>query len=52
MALLTADWLLLLSHFISLSLLAIGGAITTAPEMHRFLVDDQQTVKFFDRLGP
>ncbi len=37
----TADWLLLLTHFISLSLLAVGGAITTAPEMHRFLVDQQ-----------
>ncbi len=37
----TADWLLLLTHFISLSLLAVGGALTTAPEMHRFLVDQQ-----------
>ncbi len=37
----TADWLLLLTHFVSLSLLAVGGAITTAPEMHRFLVDQQ-----------
>lgn len=26
-------------HFLTLSLLAIGGAITTVPEMHRFLVD-------------
>lgn len=40
-ALSSADWLLLLTHFMSLSLLAVGGAITTAPEMHRFLVDRQ-----------
>nr|WP_295785925.1 chromate transporter [Rhodoferax sp.] len=33
-----ADWLALLLHFMSLSLLAIGGAITTAPEMHNYLV--------------
>ncbi len=33
-----ADWALLLLHFLSLSLLAIGGAITTAPEMHSYLV--------------
>ncbi|MCA1416794.1 chromate transporter, partial [Bradyrhizobium sp. NBAIM20] len=26
-------------HFLTLSLLSIGGAITTVPEMHRFLVD-------------
>lgn len=36
------DWWLLLLHFLSLSLLAIGGAITTAPEMHRYMVDDQR----------
>ena len=35
-----ADWLDLLQHFASLSLLAVGGAITTAPDMHRYLVDD------------
>jgi chromate transporter len=37
----SADWLALLVHFLSLSLLAIGGAITTAPEMHSFLVKDK-----------
>jgi chromate transporter len=37
----TADWLALFMHFATLSLLAIGGAITTAPDMHRFLVDRQ-----------
>jgi chromate transporter len=36
-----ADWWALLSHFLTLSLLAIGGAITTVPDMHRFLVDKQ-----------
>ncbi len=36
-----ADWLSLFAHFLSLSLLAIGGAISTAPEMHRYLVDQQ-----------
>lgn len=35
------DWLNLFMHFLSLSLLAIGGAITTAPDMHRYLVDQQ-----------
>lgn len=33
------DWLHLLSYFLSLSLMAVGGAIATAPDMHRFLVD-------------
>ena len=33
------DWLALFTHFLSLSLLAVGGAITTAPDMHRYLVD-------------
>lgn len=35
------DWLTLLMHFTSLSLLAVGGAIITAPDMHRFLVSEQ-----------
>ena len=35
------DWLALLTHFLSLSLLAIGGAITTAPDMQRYLVNEQ-----------
>ena len=38
----SADWLGLWTHFMSLSLLAIGGAITTAPDMHRYLVDEHQ----------
>jgi chromate transporter len=36
-----ADWLSLLTHYLMLSLLAVGGAITTAPDMHRFIVRDQ-----------
>ncbi|MEY4561253.1 MAG: hypothetical protein RLZZ618_530 [Pseudomonadota bacterium] len=28
-------------HFLVLSLLAVGGAITTAPDMHRYLVSEQ-----------
>jgi chromate transporter len=35
------NWLELFFHYLSLSLLSIGGAITTAPDMHRFLVDQQ-----------
>jgi len=37
-----ADWLQLFLHFATLSLLAVGGAITTAPDMHRFLVADHR----------
>lgn len=36
----SADWLAMFQHFAALSLLAVGGAITTAPDMHRYLVDD------------
>ena len=36
------DWFALLTHFMGLSLLAVGGAITTAPDMHRYLVDDRR----------
>jgi chromate transporter len=35
------DWVSLFMHFMSLSLLAVGGAITTAPDIHRYLVDEQ-----------
>ena len=33
------DWLQLFLYYLSLSLLAVGGAISTAPDMHRFLVE-------------
>lgn len=35
----SADWLLLVGHFLLLSLLSIGGAITVASDMHRVMVD-------------
>ena len=38
----TADWLDLFVRYLSLSLLAVGGAIGTAPEMHRYLVVDRR----------
>ena len=41
MVLTGTDWLALFTHFMSLSLLAVGGAITTAPDMHRYLVDER-----------
>jgi len=37
----SAELLSLFGHFLLLSLLAIGGAISTAPEMNRYLVADQ-----------
>ncbi|WP_137893884.1 chromate transporter [Ramlibacter sp. 2FC] len=36
-----SDWMALFNHFASLSLLGVGGAITTAPDMHRYLVHEQ-----------
>ncbi len=36
-----ADWLSLFSHFLLISLMAVGGAVTTAPEMNRYLVEQQ-----------
>jgi len=36
-----SEWLQLFTHFLSLSLLSVGGAISAAPDMHRFLVDKQ-----------
>lgn len=35
------DWWSLFGHFLLLSLLSIGGAIGTAPEMHRYIVEQQ-----------
>ncbi len=35
------DWLALLTHFMTLSMLAVGGAISTTPDMHRFLVNEK-----------
>ena len=36
-----SDWLALFSHFLSLSLFAVGGAIMLAPDMHRYLVEQR-----------
>ena len=52
-----ADWLSLFVHYLSLSLLGVGGAITTAPDMHRYLVDQQalahrSAIQRFDRDCP
>jgi len=33
------DWLTIFSHFLLMSLMSIGGAISTSSEMHRFLVE-------------
>jgi chromate transporter len=41
MAATLGNWVDLFNHFAALSLLAIGGAITTAPDMHRYLVTEQ-----------
>lgn len=38
------DWLHLFGHYLALSLLAVGGAITTVPDMHRFLVEQQHWI--------
>jgi chromate transporter len=35
------DLFALFSHFLMLSLLAVGGAITTAPDMHRYVVGER-----------
>jgi chromate transporter len=34
-----SDWLTLFGHYLLLSLMSVGGAISTTPEMHRFLVE-------------
>ncbi|MES3024232.1 MAG: chromate transporter [Pseudomonadota bacterium] len=33
------DWLALFAHFLMLSLMSVGGAISTSSEMHRYLVE-------------
>lgn len=38
LALTLPDWLALLAHFATLSMLGVGGAITLVPDMHRYLV--------------
>jgi chromate transporter len=36
-----ADWWPLFAHFLSMSMLAIGGALATTPEIHRYLVEQR-----------
>jgi chromate transporter len=38
----TADWFSLFGHYMLLSLMSIGGAISTTAEMHRYLVEQHQ----------
>ena len=35
------DWLSLFGHYLTLSLLSVGGAISTSSEMQRYLVEDK-----------
>lgn len=37
-----SDWLGLFLQYLLLSLLSIGGALSTAPEMHRYLVEEHR----------
>lgn len=41
MVMTAGDWFTLFLHFLSLSLLSVGGALAAAPDMHRYLVDRQ-----------
>jgi chromate transporter len=34
-----SDWVNLFGHYLLLSLMSVGGAISTTPEMHRYLVE-------------
>jgi len=36
-----SDWFALFQHFFTMSMLSVGGAVSTLPEMHRFLVVQQ-----------
>ena len=37
-----SDWISLFGHYMLLSLMSIGGAISTTAEMHRYLVEQHQ----------
>jgi chromate transporter len=37
----SADWWPLFAHFLAMSMLAIGGALATTPEIHRYLVEQR-----------
>lgn len=36
-----ADWWPFFTHFLAMSMLAIGGAMAVAPDIHRYLVDER-----------
>ena len=36
-----ADWWPLFGHFLGMSMLAIGGAVAVAPDIHRYMVDQR-----------
>jgi len=40
----TGDWWALFAHFGAMSMLAIGGAIAVAPEIHRYVVDERHWI--------
>jgi chromate transporter len=37
----SADWWPLFMHFLAMSMLAVGGALTTTPEIHRYIVEQR-----------
>lgn len=37
----SADWWPLFAHFLAMSMLAIGGALATTPEIHRYVVEQR-----------
>lgn len=39
-----ADWGAFFAHFLAMSMLAVGGALATAPEIHRYLVEQRQWI--------
>ena len=39
-----SDWLQLFLQYLMLSLLSVGGAITTTPDMHRYLVEENRWI--------
>ena len=36
-----ADWWALFAHFLAMSMLAVGGAVAVAPEIHRYVVEQR-----------
>ena len=38
------DWWALFAHFLTISMLAIGGAVAVAPEIHRYVVEERHWI--------